>query len=78
MSKEPQPLRTEGGRQATIRQHGIIRLEGSREVGREIEHYNSLPVSQRIIQDHGGAIRVVSSLERGTEFVITLPRKARP
>jgi signal transduction histidine kinase len=53
-------------------------LEGSREVGREIEHYNSLPVSQRIIQDHGGAIRVVSSLERGTEFVITLPRKARP
>jgi PAS domain S-box-containing protein len=37
-----------------------------------------LPVSQRIIQDHGGAIRAVSSLERGTEFVITLPRKSRP
>ena len=37
-----------------------------------------LSVSQRIVQDHGGAIRVVSSLERGTEFVITLPRKDRP
>jgi signal transduction histidine kinase len=37
-----------------------------------------LPVSQRIIQDHGGAIRVVSSLERGTEFIITLPRKSKP
>ena len=37
-----------------------------------------LSVSQRIIQDHGGAIRVVSSLERGTEFVITLPRKVKP
>jgi signal transduction histidine kinase len=37
-----------------------------------------LSVSQRIIQDHGGAIRVVSSLERGTEFIITLPRKSKP
>ena len=36
-----------------------------------------LSVSQRIIQDHGGAIRVVSSLERGTEFIITLPRKSK-
>ncbi|MGD1001655.1 MAG: GAF domain-containing protein [Candidatus Brocadiia bacterium] len=37
-----------------------------------------LSVSQRIVQDHGGSIRVVSSLERGTEFVIALPRKDRP
>jgi PAS domain S-box-containing protein len=37
-----------------------------------------LAVSQRIIQDHGGGIRVVSSLERGTEFIITLPRRSRP
>jgi hypothetical protein len=37
-----------------------------------------LPVSQRIIQDHGGAIRAVSSLDRGTEFIITLPRKSKP
>jgi signal transduction histidine kinase len=34
-----------------------------------------LAVCQRIVQDHGGAIRIVGSLERGTEFIITLPRK---
>jgi len=36
-----------------------------------------LAVTQKIIQDHGGDIRFVSSLERGTEFIVTLPRRAR-
>ena len=34
-----------------------------------------LALSQKIIQDHGGDIRVLSSLDRGTEFIITLPRQ---
>lgn len=33
-----------------------------------------LALSQKIVQDHDGDIRVVSSLERGTEFILTLPR----
>lgn len=33
-----------------------------------------LPTSRRIIEEHGGTIRVHSELERGTDFVITLPR----
>jgi hypothetical protein len=32
-----------------------------------------LALTQKIIQDHEGDIRVVSSFERGTEFIITLP-----
>lgn len=35
-----------------------------------------LPTSRRIIEEHGGTIRVHSELERGTDFVITLPRSA--
>jgi len=34
-----------------------------------------LTVSQKIVQDHGGDITVASSLERGTEFIVTLPRR---
>ena len=36
-----------------------------------------LAVSQKIAQDHGGDIRAASSLERGTEFTITLPLEPR-
>ncbi len=36
-----------------------------------------LAVTQKIVQDHGGDIRCVSSLERGTEFLISLPRRSR-
>ena len=32
-----------------------------------------LAVSQKIVQEHGGDIRVLSTLEGGTEFTITLP-----
>jgi len=37
-----------------------------------------LAVSQKIVQDHGGDIRLLSSLERGTEFIVSLPRHRKP
>ena len=37
-----------------------------------------LAVSQKIIQDHGGDIRLLSSLDRGTEFIVVLPRNRKP
>jgi PAS domain S-box-containing protein len=37
-----------------------------------------LAVSQKIIQDHGGDIRLLSSMDRGTEFVVVLPRNRKP
>ena len=36
-----------------------------------------LAVSQKIVQDHGGDIRLLSSLERGTEFIVALPLARR-
>jgi hypothetical protein len=37
-----------------------------------------LTVSQKIIHDHGGDIRVASSLDYGTEFTLALPLERRP
>ncbi|MDO8697407.1 MAG: ATP-binding protein, partial [Pseudomonas sp.] len=34
-----------------------------------------LSISFKIIQDHGGTIRVASVLGRGTRFVLRLPRR---
>jgi two-component system sensor histidine kinase HydH len=33
-----------------------------------------LPITRRIIQEHGGAITVESRLDKGTTFSVTLPR----
>jgi two-component system NtrC family sensor kinase len=35
-----------------------------------------LSISYKIIQQHGGSIRVVSQVGKGTRFVIALPRHA--
>jgi signal transduction histidine kinase len=35
-----------------------------------------LPIAKKIIEDHGGAIRVASEINRGTVITIALPRKA--
>lgn len=35
-----------------------------------------LPITKKLIEDHGGEIKVTSELDKGTKFVVTLPRKA--
>ncbi len=35
-----------------------------------------LPLTKKLIEDHGGAIKVTSELDKGTTFTITLPRHA--
>jgi signal transduction histidine kinase len=35
-----------------------------------------LPLTKKLIEDHGGAIKVTSVLDQGTTFVVTLPRHA--
>jgi hypothetical protein len=37
-----------------------------------------LPVSKKIIDDHGGSILVESKLDRGTSFIVNLPARANP
>ena len=34
-----------------------------------------LPIAKKIIEDHGGTIRVESEVQRGTIITIRLPRK---
>ena len=35
-----------------------------------------LPLTKKLIEDHGGEIKVTSELDKGTTFVVTLPREA--
>jgi signal transduction histidine kinase len=35
-----------------------------------------LPLTKKLIEDHGGEIKVSSELDKGTTFVVTLPRQA--
>ncbi len=35
-----------------------------------------LPLTKKLIEDHGGAIKVTSELDKGTTFIVTLPRHA--
>jgi signal transduction histidine kinase len=35
-----------------------------------------LPITKKLIEDHGGTIKVTSVLEQGTTFVVSLPREA--
>jgi signal transduction histidine kinase len=35
-----------------------------------------LPIAKKIVEDHGGAIRVESEVQKGTTITITLPRKS--
>jgi signal transduction histidine kinase len=35
-----------------------------------------LPIAKKIVEDHGGAIRVESEVQKGTVITIRLPRKA--
>ncbi len=35
-----------------------------------------LPLTKKLIEDHGGAIKVSSELDQGTTFTVTLPRQA--
>ncbi len=35
-----------------------------------------LPLTKKLIEDHGGEIKVSSELDQGTTFVVTLPREA--
>ena len=34
-----------------------------------------LPIAKKIIEDHGGTIRVESEVQKGTAITISLPRK---
>ena len=36
-----------------------------------------LPLTKKLIEDHGGAINVTSELGKGTTFIVTLPRHSR-
>jgi signal transduction histidine kinase len=36
-----------------------------------------LPLTKKLIEDHGGEIKVSSKLDKGTTFVVTLPRQAK-